>query len=164
MDRKASKNLQIDFIPSQPIWLLTHIGPQRTKPPGHPGFTLQSVTSFHGPEFHNYYGIICHLTPLRLTLGLPLCHSFPEKKLQERYKASPVKANPPVSNRILKHATGLIRYWASRYFARLPTRYAESGSLTLCTAHFLSLPSDPAVTSNALAIRIVFPLIRVTPA
>ena len=69
-----------------------------------------------------------------------------------------------MSNHILKHVTGLIRNWASRYFARLPTRYAESGSLTLCTAHFLSLPSDPAVTSNALAIRIVFPLIRVTPA
>jgi len=33
----------------------------------------------------------------------------------------------------------------------------------LCAAYFLSLPSDPAVTSNALAIRIVFPLIRVTP-
>ncbi|MFT5700290.1 MAG: hypothetical protein ACI8ZB_003164, partial [Desulforhopalus sp.] len=27
-----------------------------------------------------------------------------------------------------------------------------------------SLPSDPTVTSNALAIRIVFPLIGVTPA
>ncbi|WP_303721322.1 hypothetical protein, partial [Malonomonas rubra] len=31
-------------------------------------------------------------------------------------------------------------------------------------AYFLSLPSDLAVASNALAIRIVFPLIRVTPA
>jgi hypothetical protein len=68
-----------------------------------------------------------------------------------------------VSNRILKHTTGLIRYRASRYFGRLPSRNAESGLLTLCTAHFLSLPSDPAVTSNALAIRIVFPLIGVTP-
>jgi len=29
--------------------------------------------------------------------------------------------------------------------------------------HFLSLPSDPAVASNALAIRIVFPLVGVTP-
>jgi len=51
-----------------------------------------------------------------------------------------------------------------RYLARLPTRSAESGSLALCAAYFLSLPSDPAVTSNALAIQIIFPLIRVTPA
>jgi len=69
-----------------------------------------------------------------------------------------------VSDRILKHDTGLTRYRASRYFARLPSRTAESGSLPLCTDHFLSLPSDPAVTSNALAIRIVFPLVGVTPA
>jgi len=68
-----------------------------------------------------------------------------------------------VNNAILKHITGLTRYRALRYFARLPTRTAESGSLTLCTAHFLLLPSDPAVTSNALAIRIVFPLVGVTP-
>jgi hypothetical protein len=70
----------------------------------------------------------------------------------------------PVSCSTLNHDTGLIRYWASRLFARLPTRAAVSGSLALCAAHFLSLPSDPAVASNALAIRIVFPLIRVTPA
>ncbi|BCO09846.1 hypothetical protein GF1_22220 [Desulfolithobacter dissulfuricans] len=69
-----------------------------------------------------------------------------------------------MSNPILNHAKGLTRYRASRYCARLPTYDAESGSLTLCTAHFLSLPSDPAVASNALAIRIVFPLVGVTPA
>jgi len=51
-----------------------------------------------------------------------------------------------------------------RYFARLPSRTAESGLLAPCTVHFLLLPSDPAVTSNALAIRIVFPLVEVTPA
>jgi hypothetical protein len=55
-------------------------------------------------------------------------------------------------------------YRALRYFARLPTHFAESGSLSLCTVHFLLLPSDPAVASNALAIRIVFPLVGVTPA
>jgi len=69
----------------------------------------------------------------------------------------------PVNYPILNHATGLTRYRASRYFARSPTRSAESGSLALCAVHFLSLPSDPAVTSNALAIRIVFPLAGVTP-
>ena len=68
----------------------------------------------------------------------------------------------PVNDPILNHATGLTRYWALRYLARLPTRYAESGLLSLCAVHFLSLPSDPAVTSNALAIRIDFPLVGAT--
>ena len=68
-----------------------------------------------------------------------------------------------MNNAILNHITGLTRYRASRYFARLPSRTAESGLLTLCSVHFLLLPSDPAVTSNALAIRIVFPLVGVTP-
>jgi hypothetical protein len=68
-----------------------------------------------------------------------------------------------VNNAILNHNTGLIRYWALRYFARLPSCLAVSGLLALCTVHFLLLPSDPTVTSNALAIRIVFPLIGVTP-
>jgi hypothetical protein len=69
-----------------------------------------------------------------------------------------------VNNSILNHVTGLTRFRASRYFARLPSRTAESGSLALCTVHFLSLPSDPAVARSALAIRIVFPLAGVTPA
>ena len=69
-----------------------------------------------------------------------------------------------MNNSILNHVTGLTRYRASRYFARLPSRTAESGSLALCTVHFLSLPSDPAVAGSALAIRIVFPLVGVTPA
>jgi hypothetical protein len=69
-----------------------------------------------------------------------------------------------VYNAILNHIMGLTRYRASRYFARLPTHHAESGSLSLWTAHFLLLPSDPAVASNALAIQIVFPLVGVTPA
>ena len=56
------------------------------------------------------------------------------------------------------------RYRALRYCARLPTREAESGPLALCAAHLLALPSDPAVTSNALAIRIAFPLVGATPA
>ena len=68
-----------------------------------------------------------------------------------------------MNNPILNHRQGLTKYRASQYFACLPTLPAETGSLTLCTVHFLSLPSDPTVTSDALAIRIVFPLVRVTP-
>ena len=51
----------------------------------------------------------------------------------------------PVRNPTLKHKTGLTEYRASRYFARLPSCLAESGSLALCTSNFLWLPSDPAV-------------------
>jgi len=61
----------------------------------------------------------------------------------------------------------LSRHRTLRYFGCLPTRDirdAESGSLSQCTAHFLLLSSDPAVTSNTLTIRIVFPMVGVTPA
>jgi hypothetical protein len=69
-----------------------------------------------------------------------------------------------VNNTILNHTKELIRYWALRYLARLPLFYAESGLLMLCAIHFLLLPSDPIVTNNALAIRIIFPLIGAMPA
>ena len=69
-----------------------------------------------------------------------------------------------MSNATLNHTVQLTKYRASRYVARLPLHDAESGSLALCATHFLSLPSDPAVASNALAIRIVFPLAGATPA
>jgi len=49
------------------------------------------------------------------------------------------------------------------YFAGLSSYHAESGSLSLCADYFLLLPSDPIVTNNALAIRIVFPSVGVTP-
>ena len=70
----------------------------------------------------------------------------------------------PVDNSILNHVMQLIRYMTSRSFARSSPHAAESGSLSLCTVYFLLLPSDPAVAVNALAIRIIFPLIGVMPA
>ncbi|ACN15733.1 hypothetical protein HRM2_26390 [Desulforapulum autotrophicum HRM2] len=36
--------------------------------------------------------------------------------------------------------------------------------ILVCLRYILLLPSDPAVTSNALAIQNVFPLVGVTPA
>lgn len=71
----------------------------------------------------------------------------------------------PVNDAIFKHYdyVELTRYRASRHFARLPFRMDESGLLTLWTTRFLSLPSDNAVASNALAIRVVFPPVGVTP-
>ena len=90
-------------------------------------------------------------------------YSRPDRSGIETIRGFPSYLRLPANDAILSHTTGLIRYRALRYLARLPTRSAESGSLALCAVHFLSLPSDPAVTSNALAIRIVFPLIGVTP-
>src|SRR5690606_33339809 len=51
----------------------------------------------------------------------------------------------PVNDATLKPSTGLTEYRSSRYFARLPTCTAEAGSLALCTANLLWLPSDPTV-------------------
>ena len=108
-----------------------------------------------------------HLPPHTASFSLesPLGPPYPYRLMPVgTMQGFPSYCGLPVSCSTLNHVTGLIRYWASRLFARLPSRAAVSGSLALCAAHFLSLPSDPAVASNALAIRIVFPLIGVTPA
>ena len=146
------------FAPRQGFW---HLPPPANRAAGHPGFLLQTVTSFLRPGLHHYYGFICHLAPHRSTLSLLLCLTI--RKLHGTIQGFPSYFGLPASCPILNHSTGLTRYRASRHVARLPTHQAESGSLTLCAACFLSLPSDPAVTSNALAIRIVFPLVGATP-
>ena len=51
----------------------------------------------------------------------------------------------PEYSSILNHVPGLSTNRASRYFERLPSRPAESGSLALCAVLLLWLPSDPAV-------------------
>ncbi len=76
-------------------------------------------------------------------------------------QASSVTTPVSVRNPTLKHVVGLTEYRASRYFGRLPTNTAETGSLSLCTSNFLWLPSDPTVASDALAIRITFPSVGV---
>jgi hypothetical protein len=126
----------------------------------HPGFLLQTVTSFQWSGLHRYYGLICHLAPRRFFLSFPLDFTYPSGTIQ----GFPSYLGLPVNGAILKHHMGLIRYRALRHFARLPSHEAESGSLALCAVHLLSLPSDPTVASDALAIRIVFPLIGATPA
>lgn len=95
-----SENFQINFIPSQPVPLLAYTSPQQTRLPGHPGFTLHTVTSFHRPGFHHYYGIICHLTPLRqaldssLYLPIPTCGN--DIRLP-RLRRTPCKQSHPQS-------------------------------------------------------------------
>ncbi|TRO80315.1 hypothetical protein FL622_11845 [Desulfuromonas acetexigens] len=61
-----------------------------------PGFTLQTVTSFHRPGLHHYYGFICHLTPRRSGLGsllVPLLIQSPTARNLKRCKASPVTSD-----------------------------------------------------------------------
>ena len=82
----TSKNIQIYFLPSHLTRLLTLASP--CKPSC--SFTLHTVTSFHRPELHHYYGFICHLTPHRIILSFPLISPIHK---EEQCKASPVKAN-----------------------------------------------------------------------
>ena len=62
------------FAPRQGFWLLTVPTNQAV---GHPGFLLQTVTSFLRPGLHHYYGFICHLAPPRKTLSSLLNPPFP---------------------------------------------------------------------------------------
>lgn len=110
-----------------------------------PGFVLHTVTRLHGPGLRRYYGLICHLTPTG-ALGFPLISCFQKKKNSGLDARLPrLLHRLPVRYSILKHCTQLTEYWASHYFACLPPRTAESGSLTLCTPYLLWLPSDPTV-------------------
>ncbi len=71
----------------------------------------------------------------------------------------------PVNYTILLHKLILFRFWVLSYFADLPHLNCRfPGLLALCVVNFLWLPSDPTVVSNALAIRILFPLIWVRSA
>ena len=107
------------------------------------GFTLHTITGFHRPSLTHYYGFICHLT-----LATFLDHSLNDTSnhlIGSNARLPQLLCWLPVRNPTLKHKTGLTEYRASRYFARLPSCLAESGSLALCTSNFLWLPSDPAV-------------------
>jgi hypothetical protein len=117
------------FAPRQGFWRLT---PPANQAAGHPGFILQTVTSFLRPGLHHYYGFICHLAPLRSTLSLLL--NLPIRKLHGTIQGFPSYLGLPVSYSTLNHSTGLTRNRASRYCARSPTREAVSGSLALCAA------------------------------
>jgi|GEM_PF-4345507 len=83
---------RINFVPSQPMMLLAiHRLPMNKVSMGHPGFTLHTVTRFHRPGFHHYYGLICHLTSLRSALDSSLCFSIPQT---ERNSAKTMQGFP----------------------------------------------------------------------
>ena len=127
-------------------------GSSRFCPPHHYWLSLAGTSSL----------LRAHLPPRTASFHLesPLLLHYPLGTI----RGFPSYCKRPVNSAILKHPMGLIRYRALPYFAGLPTHWAESGSLALCAVHFLSLPSDPNLAVDALAIRIVFPLIGATPA
>ena len=136
---------------------------------GQLGFILHTITGFHRPNFIHYYGVylvttLCHLTPTP-TLSR-LSHRCFWLITRDGARLPQLLCWLPVRNPTLKHKTGLTEYRASRYFARLPSCLAESGSLALCTSNFLWLasgrpPETLPLANNALAIRIIFPSVRV---
>ena len=156
-----SESFHTRFLPSQPPALLASPETLANQVASHPDFLLQSVTSFHRSGLHHYYGFICHPAPLQTRLGFPLVRILPSRDdtgLPRFIVRTPVRFTD------LNHTTGLTEYRASPHLESSPACSAVSGSLTLRPPHFLSLPSDPAVTSNALASRIVFPSVGATPA
>ena len=86
---------------------------------GRPSFILHTITGFHRLGLYHYYGLICHLTPTPI-LSLLLNRCF------QSYTGLDARLPQllhwlPVRDPTLKHGIGLTEYWASRYFARLPT-------------------------------------------
>lgn len=143
-------------IPTPLLACVGHLGPDRGSsrfcPPHHCWLSLAGTSSL----------LRDHLPPRTASFRLefPLVLPYPLGTI----RGFPSYCKLPVNSAILMHPMGLIRYRASPYFAGLPTHWAESGSLALCAVHLLSLPSDPNLAVDALAIRIVFPLIGVRPA
>ena len=124
-----------------------------------PGLPSSLLPAFTGRDFVTTMGSSAPRTA-SFDLGFPLVSLL---SIAGTIRDFPSYLGLPVGCAILNHASGLTRYRALRYCARLPPCRAESGSLALCAAHFLSLPSDPVVAADALAIRIVFPLVGATP-
>jgi hypothetical protein len=77
--------------------------------------------------------IRAHLPPhtTSIKLAFLLVHQYLLKK-QNSIRLSPVNTLVPVNNLILNHTISMLRHQALRYFARLPTNSAETGSLALC--------------------------------
>ena len=153
---KASGDLLLNFIPSQVRTLLASPSPRCNQVQRHSGFPLHTITGFHWPELTLLRN---HLPPRSASCNPWISPCFTLSVSLNTTGLPQLLSWLPVNDSILNHINGLIRFRAFPLFARLPSINAVSGSLSLCTVHFLLLPSDPAVSSNALASRIIFPLI-----
>jgi len=158
---KLPSNKLHPFAPITGLWPVTAPAVQVA---GRPGFPSTPLPACIGRDFNTTTE--SSATPHRIIphLAYPLGLTCPADFVELRHEASPVKARSLCTMPSSSTPTGQTRHQDSRYFGRLPSRVVESGSLSPWTVHFLSLPSDPAVTSSALAIRIGFPLVGVTPA
>lgn len=135
------------------------INPVRLNADSRLSFLLHTITGFLRLCLCHYYGVICHLAS-NFILSFLLMKLSWLSLIARTIQGFPSYLWLPVSNRILKHTIQLTKYMTSPYFAGLSLYCAESGSLALCTTLFLRLPSDPTVTSNALAVLDCLPLGR----
>jgi hypothetical protein len=135
--------------------------PIRLVADGQLSFLLHAITGLLRPSLTHYYGVICHLAPTQASaFTLLLCFQL----LTGLGVRLPQLLHwLPVNDLTLKHKTGLTEYWASRYFARLPTPALPN------QVHFHCVPFTSygflqtlPLASNALAIRILFPSVRVS--
>ena len=129
-----------------------------------PSFILHSVT--RNSQARSSSLLRVHLPPTDTSSPscLSTCWKFDTLKKKHHINRLPqLRATPCVQSHPFKRSK-LSRIWAFPLFARLPTYHASFGLLALCTTHLLRLPSDPVVTNNALANRIIFPPVGVMSA
>ncbi len=114
------------------------------------------VTLLHRPRLIHYYGFICHLTPLRRTLKLPLEPLLPSLGMMPgfpSYCAGSLLLIPSSITSCLCPHIGLRDIWHT-HPDNLPNqvrfRYGPSTSY-----HFLQ---TPPLASDALVSRILFPV------
>jgi len=156
--------LQINFIPSQLQWLLAQQSPHEHAV-SHPCFPLHTVTGFHRQGLHNYYGIICHLTPQTLSAWVPPCETragltTPSNDVRlPRLRRTPDERCHPQTPHGTDQVSGFALFCTLTLpFGRIRFTYAMDRSLPIASF-------SPTATSNALAIiRIVLPsIVGLTP-
>jgi len=92
--------------------------PRTNKPSGRLGFILHTVTSFHRPRLHHYYGIICHLTSLRSALSYLLNLPIPATTLAygnnirlPRLRLTPCEQSHPQAHYGTDQVSGFALFW-----------------------------------------------------
>ena len=92
--------------------------PHTNKPYGRLGFILHTVTSFHRPRLHNYYGIICHLTSLQAVLSFLLNLPIPAFAMTygnntrlPRLRRTPYEQSHPQAHHGTDQVSGFALFW-----------------------------------------------------